>query len=126
LIESPLLNMKTSLNHTTRFCVATPSGRGAVATVALRGDSSIEIINRVFAPKRKKPLGKNDFGRIIYGTWNSDGHQGEDLVVCLMDSPGECMVWDNRCLLHRAMGFNTGSEIRVMRRCTTLGETPAA
>jgi taurine dioxygenase len=39
-------------------------------------------------------------------------------------SPGECIVWDNRCTLHRAMGFDTANEIRVMRRCTTLGDTP--
>ncbi|MEM6496023.1 MAG: TauD/TfdA family dioxygenase [Pseudomonadota bacterium] len=41
-------------------------------------------------------------------------------------SPNECIVWDNRCLLHRATPFDTAKEIRVMRRCTTMGETPAA
>jgi taurine dioxygenase len=40
--------------------------------------------------------------------------------------PGECMVWDNRCLLHRATDFDTANEVRVMRRCTTIGETRAA
>ena len=48
----------------------------------------------------------------------------DDLVYTHEWSPRECMVWDNRCLLHRAMGFDTTNEIRVMRRCTTLGETP--
>jgi taurine dioxygenase len=35
--------------------------------------------------------------------------------------PGECAVWDNRCLLHRATGFDTVGDRRVMRRCTILG-----
>jgi alpha-ketoglutarate-dependent taurine dioxygenase len=49
-----------------------------------------------------------------------------ELVYAHAWSPGECMVWDNRCLLHRATPFDTAKEIRVMRRCTTLGETPRA
>ena len=48
----------------------------------------------------------------------------EELIYSHSWTPGECMVWDNRCLLHRAIGFDTGRDIRVMRRCTTLGETP--
>ncbi len=38
--------------------------------------------------------------------------------------PGECMVWDNRSLLHRATGFDTVNDKRVMRRCTILGDRP--
>lgn len=38
--------------------------------------------------------------------------------------PGECMVWDNRSLLHRATGFDTVRHKRVMRRCTILGDRP--
>lgn len=36
--------------------------------------------------------------------------------------PGQVVVWDNRCLLHRATHFDTANEKRVMRRCTTLSE----
>ncbi len=36
----------------------------------------------------------------------------------------ECMVWDNRCLLHRATAFDTAREKRVMRRCTINGDRP--
>ena len=50
----------------------------------------------------------------------------QEFVYTHQWSPGECIVWDNRCLLHRAMPFDTANEIRVMRRCTTLGETPAS
>ncbi len=39
-------------------------------------------------------------------------------------TPRECMVWDNRCLLHRAREFDTASDTRVMRRCTINGDRP--
>jgi taurine dioxygenase len=39
-------------------------------------------------------------------------------------SPRECMVWDNRALLHRATGFDTARHRRVMRRCTINGDKP--
>jgi taurine dioxygenase len=38
--------------------------------------------------------------------------------------PGDFMVWDNRCLLHRAESYDTAHEPRVIRRCTVLGEEP--
>jgi taurine dioxygenase len=37
---------------------------------------------------------------------------------------GELLVWDNRCLLHRATPFDEAREGRVVRRCTVLGEVP--
>ena len=36
----------------------------------------------------------------------------------------DCILWDNRCLLHRANGFDTALEKRVMRRCTINGDKP--
>jgi alpha-ketoglutarate-dependent 2,4-dichlorophenoxyacetate dioxygenase len=39
-------------------------------------------------------------------------------------SPRECMVWDNRCTLHRAAGFDEARYKRVMRRCTINGDRP--
>jgi taurine dioxygenase len=38
--------------------------------------------------------------------------------------PGDFVVWDNRCLLHRARPYDTQHEPRVIRRCTILGEVP--
>lgn len=38
--------------------------------------------------------------------------------------PGDFMVWDNRCLLHKAESYDTAREPRVIRRCTVLGEMP--
>jgi len=48
----------------------------------------------------------------------------EDLVYSHKWNPRECAIWDNRCMLHRATPFDTANEIRLMRRCTTLGQTP--
>jgi alpha-ketoglutarate-dependent taurine dioxygenase len=39
-------------------------------------------------------------------------------------SPRQCMVWDNRCLLHRATDFDETNQKRVMRRCTINGDQP--
>ena len=37
----------------------------------------------------------------------------------------ELIVWDNRCLLHRATPYDPATQRRVVRRCTVLGEAPA-
>jgi len=68
-----------------------------------------------------------------------DYQEGRDLIEHLMATsiaddmiyshkwqPRECAIWDNRCTLHRATGFDTAKHIRVMRRCTTLGQLPSA
>ncbi len=36
----------------------------------------------------------------------------------------EMIVWDNRCVMHRATGYDAATQGRVIRRCTVLGETP--
>jgi taurine dioxygenase len=38
--------------------------------------------------------------------------------------PGQCVVWDNRSLLHRATNYDTANQKRVMRRCTIMGDRP--
>ena len=38
--------------------------------------------------------------------------------------PGDFMVWDNRCLMHKAESYDTAREPRVIRRCTVLGVVP--
>ena len=68
-----------------------------------------------------------------------DYQEGRDLIEQLMTTsitddmiyshkwqPRECAIWDSRCTLHRATGFDTTKHIRVMRRCTTLGQVPNA
>lgn len=36
----------------------------------------------------------------------------------------ELIVWDNRCVLHRATPYDPSTQGRVIRRCTVLGEIP--
>ena len=38
--------------------------------------------------------------------------------------PGELLVWDNRCTMHRATPYDPVTEGRVIRRCTVLGDIP--
>ena len=38
--------------------------------------------------------------------------------------PGDLVVWDNRCMLHKAEPYDVAAEARVMRRCTVNGEVP--
>ena len=93
-------------------------------------------IVRVHPETERKAIFLGDHAESIAGM---DYDEGRTLIDELNDivapeahvythkwSPRECIVWDNRCMLHRAMPFDTANEIRVMRRCTTLGETPAS
>ena len=38
---------------------------------------------------------------------------------------GELLIWDNRCVMHRATAYDAATQGRVIRRCTVLGEVPA-
>jgi taurine dioxygenase len=38
--------------------------------------------------------------------------------------PGDLVLWDNRCMLHKAEPYDVAREARVMRRCTVVGEVP--
>jgi taurine dioxygenase len=62
------------------------------------GRALIEELNRLITPQ----------GRVYTHTWR----------------PRECIVWDNRCTLHRATGFDEVRHVRVMRRCTINGDRP--
>ena len=39
-------------------------------------------------------------------------------------SARELIVWDNRCVLHRATPYDAATQGRVIRRCTVLGGVP--
>jgi taurine dioxygenase len=36
----------------------------------------------------------------------------------------ELLLWDNRCVMHRATPYDPATQGRVIRRCTVLGEVP--
>ena len=40
-------------------------------------------------------------------------------------SPGQLILWDNRCVMHRATEYDPATQRRVIRRCTVVGEVPA-
>jgi len=40
-------------------------------------------------------------------------------------TPRELLVWDNRCVMHKATAYDPATQRRVIRRCTVLGEIPA-
>jgi taurine dioxygenase len=48
----------------------------------------------------------------------------DDLTYRHRWTPGQLIVWDNRCVLHRATAYDPSRERRVIRRCTVLGEVP--
>lgn len=48
----------------------------------------------------------------------------DDLTYRHRWTPGEMIVWDNRCLQHRATEYDPATQRRVIRRCTVLGEAP--
>ena len=39
-------------------------------------------------------------------------------------TPGELILWDNRCTMHRATSYDAATQRRVIRRCTVIGEAP--
>jgi taurine dioxygenase len=47
-----------------------------------------------------------------------------DLTYAHRWQPAQLILWDNRCLLHRATEYDVSREPRVIRRCTVLGEVP--
>jgi taurine dioxygenase len=47
-----------------------------------------------------------------------------DLSYAHRWTPGELIVWDNRCVMHRATDYDPATQRRVVRRCTVLGERP--
>ena len=36
----------------------------------------------------------------------------------------QLIVWDNRCLVHKATPYDPHTQSRVIRRCTVVGEVP--
>jgi taurine dioxygenase len=39
-------------------------------------------------------------------------------------SPGQLILWDNRCVMHRATEYDPATQRRVIRRCTIVGDEP--
>lgn len=64
-----------------------------------------------------------DDGCTLVETLNQEA-TSDHLIYRHRWEPQQCVVWDNRCLLHMATGYDTAREKRVMRRCTITGDAP--
>ena len=53
-----------------------------------------------------------------------DGARTRTSRTSIAGQPGELIVWDNRCVMHRATTYDPATQGRVIRRCTVLGEVP--
>ena len=71
-----------------RLCAAqlTPSGRGAVATIGVRGTGAIDAVSRLFLPASGSPLSTIPAGRVVFGRFSSGQAVAEELVVGLVTS----------------------------------------
>ena len=49
---------------------------------------------------------------------------GDARRYCQEWRPRDLILWDNRCLMHKAEPYDAAREARVIRRCTVLGEAP--
>ncbi len=67
-----------------RFALATPPGRGAVASILMSGEDAAQRTDRFFLAASGIPLADTPLGAIAFGHWRlADGR--EDVVVCRPD-----------------------------------------
>jgi tRNA modification GTPase len=59
--------------------ILTPSGRGAVAVIAIEGQTALSMVERYFRAKAT-PLAERDLNRIAYGRWGEE--PAEDVIAC--------------------------------------------
>jgi tRNA modification GTPase len=60
----------------------TPSGRGAVAVVAVRGDRAVEATAARFHAAAGRPLASFPADQIVFGWWEHGSGSREEVVVC--------------------------------------------
>ncbi len=63
----------------TVLATLTPSGRGAVATIGVRGPQAIEIVGRRFAAASGQPLAAYSPGRVLFGRFSLGDRGTEEL-----------------------------------------------
>jgi taurine dioxygenase len=90
---------------------------------------------RTHPDTRRKCLYLGDHAEYIVGMPYAEGRALIEELNALAVHPdltyehrwttGELIVWDNRCLMHRATPYDPATQGRVIRRCTVLGEVPA-
>jgi tRNA modification GTPase len=68
----------------TQVAVLTPAGRGAVATVAVRGPQALAIVQPHFAAASQRPLTGVPAGRIQFGRFRSASGSQEEIVLLVI------------------------------------------
>ncbi len=63
----------------------TPRGRGAIATVAVRGAAATTMVEHCFQPASGIPFSQVPQRRIVFGFWKSSDSAIEDLIVCRVE-----------------------------------------
>src|SRR4051794_9687275 len=64
-----------------RWAALTPAGRGAIATVAVRGAGAIAAVSRCFQAAANRPLASFEIGRAVFGRFQASAPVAEELVV---------------------------------------------
>ena len=60
----------------------TPTGRGAIATILVRGPIAIKSLEQHFEPCGSQRLSNLSLNRIVYGAWSARGTSREGVVLC--------------------------------------------
>ena len=69
-------------NDRSRFAtIATPVGRGAIATILIAGHDIAGIVNERFRPASGQRLENLPVGRVCCGSWRHDRNESEEIVV---------------------------------------------
>jgi len=89
---------------------------------------------RVHPDTGRKCLFLGDHAESIVGMPYADGRALIEELNALAPHPdltyehrwtaGQLIVWDNRCVMHRATPYDPTIERRVIRRCTVIGDIP--
>jgi tRNA modification GTPase len=64
-----------------RFCVLTPAGRGAIATIGILGPASLAGLQGLFTPASGRNPSSYKAGSAIYGRFRSSDGAPEDVVI---------------------------------------------
>ena len=71
--------------------ISTPYGKGGIAVLRISGSEAIEVAERVFAPRSRKPLSQYSSNRAIYGSIfgykNQEKIQIDDGIAVLFRAP---------------------------------------
>src|SRR4051794_20792111 len=67
-----------------QFCVLTPRGRGAIATIAVRGPRVVATLGRPLVPLSGRNLTTYAIGSTVYGRFYSTDVAHEDVVVGIL------------------------------------------